>query len=34
MINIYVKRIRRGEMALEEVPEKWRAAVAAIIEGE
>jgi len=34
MINIYVKRIRRGDMTLEEVPEKWRAAVAAIIEGE
>ena len=27
MINFYVKRIRRGLMTLDEVPERWREAV-------
>lgn len=24
MVNIYVRKIRAGQMALEEVPERWR----------
>lgn len=28
MVNFYVKRIRKGLMTLEEVPERWRDAVA------
>ena len=27
MVNFYVKRIREDKMTLEEVPERWRAAV-------
>lgn len=27
MVNIYVRRIRLGEMTIEEVPIKWREAV-------
>ena len=27
MIKFYVDRIRKGKMTLEQVPEKWRAAV-------
>lgn len=27
MVAIYVRRIKAGKMALEEVPEKWRAQV-------
>lgn len=27
MVNIYVRKIRAGEMTLEEVPERWREAV-------
>lgn len=29
MVAIYVRRINQGKMALEEVPEKWRAKVEA-----
>ncbi len=29
MVNLYVKRIRKGLMTIEEVPIKWRAAVEA-----
>ena len=29
MVNFYVKRIRAGKMTLEEVPQRWRAAVEA-----
>lgn len=24
MVNIYARKIRSGQMALEEVPERWR----------
>lgn len=27
MVNFYVRRIKAGKMTLEEVPERWRAAV-------
>ena len=27
MVKIYVKRIKAGQMTLEEVPERWRTAV-------
>lgn len=27
MVKIYVKRIKAGLMTIEEVPERWRAAV-------
>ena len=33
MIKIYVKRIRECKMTLDEVPERWRAAVEAALEG-
>ena len=32
MVNFYVKKIRRGEMTLEEVPHKWQEAVRKILE--
>jgi hypothetical protein len=28
VVNFYVKRIRKGLMTLEDVPERWRDAVA------
>lgn len=34
MVNFYVKRIRAGKMALEQVPERWREAVREALEGE
>lgn len=34
MVNFYVKRIRAGKMTLEEVPERWREAVAEALENE
>lgn len=33
MVKIYVKRIREGKKTLDEVPEHWRAAVEAALEG-
>lgn len=27
MVNIYVRKIRNGEMTIDEVPERWREAV-------
>jgi len=27
MVNIYVRKIKAGEMTLEDVPERWREAV-------
>lgn len=27
MVNIYARKIRAGEMTLDEVPERWREAV-------
>ncbi len=32
MAKIYYKRIIAGEMALEDVPERWRAKVEAMLE--
>ena len=32
MVNIYVRKIRAGEMTLEDVPERWRDKVAAKLE--
>ena len=32
MVKLYVKKILAGEMTLEEVPMRWREAVAAAIE--
>lgn len=29
MVKLYVKKIRAGQMTLEQVPEKWRDAVRA-----
>ena len=34
MVNFYVKRIRAGKMTLEEVPDRWREAVAEALEDE
>lgn len=32
MAKIYAKKIRAGQMAIEDVPAKWRAEVLAILE--
>lgn len=34
MAKIFYKRIKAGEMTLEEVPERWRAAVEKMLESE
>ena len=34
MVKIYVRRIKAGEMTLEQVPGRWRAAVEAALEEE
>ena len=34
MVKIYVRRIKAGEMTIEEVPVRWREAVEAALEGE
>lgn len=34
MVKIYVRMIEAGQMALEDVPERWREAVRAEMEGE
>ena len=34
MVKIYVRRIRAGEMTLEQVPVKWREAVREELEDE
>lgn len=34
MVKIYVRRIRAGEMTLEQVPERWREAVREALEDE
>lgn len=34
MVNFYVKRIHKGLMTLDEVPERWREQVRAELEGE
>lgn len=33
MVKIYVRKIRAGEMTLEEVPVRWREAVRQALEG-
>ncbi len=32
MAKIYVRRIKAGEMTLEQVPERWRAEVEALLD--
>lgn len=32
MVKIYVRKIRAGEMTIDEVPQRWREAVAAALE--
>lgn len=32
MVKLYVKKIRAGQMTLEQVPEKWREAVREALE--
>lgn len=32
MVKLYVKKIRAGQMTLEEVPERWRDAVREALE--
>ena len=32
MVNIYVRKIKAGEMTIDEVPLRWREAVAAALE--
>ena len=32
MVNFYVKRIRKGLMTIEDVPERWRDAVREALE--
>lgn len=32
MVKLYVKRIKQGRMTLEDVPERWRDAVAAALQ--
>jgi len=34
MVNFYVKRIHKGLMTIDEVPERWREQVRAELEGE
>lgn len=34
MAKIYFKRIKAGLMTIEDVPERWRAAVQAMLDGE
>ena len=33
MVKIYVRMIQAGQLALEEVPERWREAVKEALEG-
>lgn len=33
MVNFYINRIRAGKMTIDQVPPKWRAEVAKIING-
>lgn len=34
MVKLYVKKIRAGQMTLEQVPEKWREAVRRALQNE
>ena len=33
MVNIYVRKIRAGQMTIEQVPSRWRDAVEEALEG-
>ena len=33
MAKIYARKIRAGQMTIDDVPERWREAVLAILEG-
>ena len=32
MVNIYVRKIKAGQLTIDEVPHRWREAVAAALE--
>lgn len=34
MAKIYYRKIKAGQMTIEEVPERWRDAVQALLDGE
>ena len=34
MVKIYYRRIKAGEMTLEQVPERWRAAVKELLDAD
>lgn len=34
MAKIYYRRIKNGDMTIEQVPERWRAAVRTLLDGE
>lgn len=34
MAKIYVRKIKAGQMTIEDVPERWRAEVEKLLEGE
>lgn len=34
MVKIYVRRIRAGQMTIDEVPERWRDAVQALLDAD
>ena len=34
MAKIYVRKIKAGQMTIDEVPERWRAEVEKLLEGE
>lgn len=34
MVKIYYRKVKSGQMTIEEVPERWREAVQALLDGE
>lgn len=34
MVKIYVRRIKAGQMTIDEVPERWRDAVQALLDAD
>ncbi len=34
MAKIYYRKIKRGEMTIDDVPERWRAAVQALLDAD
>ena len=34
MVKIYYRKVKSGQMTIEEVPERWRDAVQALLDGE